>query len=147
LTHGAGARHRTTTMAADAGSKVAQALAVDQNADVIGEERGCCTSPDQMPPSWRFDLRMALGGAGPRHRDQARDPASAGPNRGSRRGDWGRRRTTGNGIVIPDVGAISGAIPPICPIGDTSKSAYLQAFLDAGGGTRTPDTRIMIPLL
>jgi hypothetical protein len=26
-------------------------------------------------------------------------------------------------------------------------TAYLQGFVDAGGGTRTPDTRIMIPLL
>ncbi len=39
-----------------------------------------------------------------------------------------------------------GAIPPICPIGDNPKGMHLQAFLDAGGGTRTPDTRIMIPL-
>jgi hypothetical protein len=28
-----------------------------------------------------------------------------------------------------------------------SKRLHLQAFCDAGGGTRTPDTRIMIPLL
>jgi hypothetical protein len=28
-----------------------------------------------------------------------------------------------------------------------SKDPHLQAFYDAGGGTRTPDTRIMIPLL
>jgi hypothetical protein len=27
------------------------------------------------------------------------------------------------------------------------KTAYLQGLSDAGGGTRTPDTRIMIPLL
>jgi hypothetical protein len=27
------------------------------------------------------------------------------------------------------------------------KSPAMQGFSDAGGGTRTPDTRIMIPLL
>jgi hypothetical protein len=40
-----------------------------------------------------------------------------------------------------------GAIPPICPISNIPKGAHMQGFLDAGGGTRTPDTRIMIPLL
>jgi hypothetical protein len=35
-------------------------------------------------------------------------------------------------------------------VGRTSpndKSPAVQGFYDAGGGTRTPDTRIMIPLL
>jgi hypothetical protein len=37
-------------------------------------------------------------------------------------------------------------IPDLAPIDHIRKRWRLQGFYDAGGGTRTPDTRIMISL-
>jgi hypothetical protein len=44
------------------------------------------------------------------------------------------------------IGTHLGHKTQIVPL-DTTKKANFQDFPDAGGGTRTPDTRIMIPLL
>ena len=46
-----------------------------------------------------------------------------------------------------EAGCVPGARSPSEGEADEDESADLQAESDAGGGTRTPDTRIMIPLL
>ena len=46
-----------------------------------------------------------------------------------------------------EAGCTPGAQPTPEDQDENSESADLQAKFDAGGGTRTPDTRIMIPLL
>ena len=44
-------------------------------------------------------------------------------------------------------GCAPGAQSQAGPEPETQETAVLQRFRNAGGGTRTPDTRIMIPLL
>jgi hypothetical protein len=46
------------------------------------------------------------------------------------------------GVMEDEPGRLGGALRP--PIALTVKALLCSAFCDAGGGTRTPDTRIMI---
>ena len=54
---------------------------------------------------------------------------------------------SGSDVVMREFGVALGYFRPqfIMPV--NAKEPDLQALSDAGGGTRTPDTRIMIPLL
>jgi hypothetical protein len=44
-------------------------------------------------------------------------------------------------------GKLAGKLGILSAALDTLKALWMQDIRDAGGGTRTPDTRIMIPLL
>jgi hypothetical protein len=86
---------------------------------------------DPAPP-WRDEYR----GGGEPAGDPLGDPFAK-PGCGRRKLGESHRSATNRLLGFPRVPSGEGA----------TKTRNLQAFRDAGGGTRTPDTRIMIPLL